>query len=194
MDDTLHQSLPKQYEAILTGSRQLGFTMPSDRQTGALLRVLAASKPNGRLLELGTGTGLGTSWILDGMNSGATLISIESDASFQAIANRHLRDDHRLTLMNCDGLSFLKKAESESFDFIYADTWPGKYIAFDHSLRLLRRGGIILLDDMLPQPNWPVDHPEKVEALLATIAKLSTEQFHVVRQRWYTGHILIVKR
>jgi predicted O-methyltransferase YrrM len=32
----------------------LGFDMPSQRRTGAFLRTLAASKPAGRLLELGS--------------------------------------------------------------------------------------------------------------------------------------------
>lgn len=32
--------------------------MPSDLQTGSLLRTLVTSKPNGLFLELGTGTGL----------------------------------------------------------------------------------------------------------------------------------------
>jgi predicted O-methyltransferase YrrM len=36
----------------------VGFTMASDAWTGALLRTLAAAKPGGSLLELGTGTGL----------------------------------------------------------------------------------------------------------------------------------------
>jgi len=40
-------------------SEELGFTMGSEPRTGALLRTLAASKPGGRFLELGTGTGVG---------------------------------------------------------------------------------------------------------------------------------------
>lgn len=194
MNDAQLRCFPQQHEAILADSRTLGFSMPSDNQTGALLRVLAASKPCDRLLELGTGTGLGTSWILDGMDATATLVSIELDSVFQAVAKRHLGSDERLTLINCDGIDYLEKAATESFDLIYADTWPGKYIAFDHTLRILRRGGIILLDDMLPQPNWPADHPPKVKGLLARIDTLSPNEFHVVRQCWYTGHILIVKR
>jgi len=39
--------------------------MPSDVMVGALLRLLAAAKPGGRMLELGTGTGLATAWVLD---------------------------------------------------------------------------------------------------------------------------------
>jgi predicted O-methyltransferase YrrM len=40
--------------------------MPSEPRTGAFLRELCAGKPGGNLLELGTGTGLATAWMLDG--------------------------------------------------------------------------------------------------------------------------------
>ena len=47
--------------------------MPSDPLTCTLLRTLAASKPGGQFLELGSGTGLSTAWLLDGMDARATL-------------------------------------------------------------------------------------------------------------------------
>ena len=52
-------------------TEELGFTMASEPKTGALLAVLAASKPGGQFLELGTGTGLGTAWLLSGMDADA---------------------------------------------------------------------------------------------------------------------------
>ena len=194
MIDTAIGNLPEAYEAIVRDSLAINYGMPSDKQTGALLRVLAASKTHGRFLELGTGTGLGAAWLLSGMDSESTLISVESNGEYQNIARKHLSKDARLTLLECDGLAYIENAKEEAFDFIYADTWPGKYIGFEHSLRILKRGGVIVLDDMLPQPNWPEDHPPKVANLLRTIDALPTDQFAVVRQCWYTGHILIAKK
>jgi predicted O-methyltransferase YrrM len=43
--------------------KNLDFGMASDPLTGALLATLAASKPGGRFLELGTGTGGATAWL-----------------------------------------------------------------------------------------------------------------------------------
>jgi predicted O-methyltransferase YrrM len=37
---------------------------------------------------LGTGTGLSTSWILDGMDAGAQLISVDNDENFLNIARQ----------------------------------------------------------------------------------------------------------
>jgi predicted O-methyltransferase YrrM len=39
-----------------------GFDASSTAETGRLLETLAASKPGGAFLELGTGMGLGTAW------------------------------------------------------------------------------------------------------------------------------------
>ena len=194
LSDNTITHLPDAYEAILQDSRDAGFGMPSDTQTGALLRLLASSKPHGRFLELGTGTGLGTTWLLDGMDNSTTLISVESNGDFQKIARSHLSGDKRLEFVEGDGLSYITNRPDEEFDLIYADTWPGKYTRFEHSLRLLKQGGILVLDDMLPQPNWPSDHPPKVEALLASIESLPPVRYSVLRMCWYTGHILITKK
>ncbi|MGJ7033579.1 hypothetical protein GGU45_004097 [Niabella hirudinis] len=42
------KDIPAQYEAIVFKTKALGFDMPSDLQTGSLLRTLEASKPGGR--------------------------------------------------------------------------------------------------------------------------------------------------
>ncbi|MES2309078.1 MAG: class I SAM-dependent methyltransferase [Verrucomicrobiota bacterium] len=192
IDSTIE--VPLFYDEILHQSQQVGFKMPSDKATGALLRALASSKPRSRFLELGTGTGLGACWLLEGMDPDSTLLSVEFDERYHRIAQKSLLHDKRLQLVLEEGLSFLEKLTDDSFDFIYADTWPGKYVGFEHSLRILKKGGIIVLDDMLPQPNWPEDHPPKVEKLLQEIDELPRNIYSVVRQCWYTGHILITKK
>lgn len=158
------------------------------------MSVLAASKPQGTILELGTGTGLGAAWLLEGMDDSSTLVSIETNQKFQDIARRHLGHDIRLKLIVDDALRFIETHEGNAFDLIYADAMPGKYIGLEHSLRLLRRGGILVLDDILPQPNWPENHQTNVDSLLQTIDGLSPEAFTSLKLCWYTGHILITKK
>ena len=68
MMEQINQSPPPFYAEINQATQTAGFTMASDVLTCSLLRTLAASKPAGRFLELGTGTGLSTAWILDGMD------------------------------------------------------------------------------------------------------------------------------
>jgi hypothetical protein len=68
MNDCFIFDRPTALEAILRETANVGFSMPSEPQTGSFLRTLAASKPAGRFLELGTGTGVATAWLLAGMD------------------------------------------------------------------------------------------------------------------------------
>ena len=190
-NDTVN-NCPAQCEAIETASKAIGFSMPSDLQTGALLQILAASKPNGTLLEIGTGTGLATAWLLAGMDKGSTLISIDSEADYQAIARQHLGGDNRLQLICVDAGEWIENNDSNKFDLIFADAWPGKYANLDATLNRLKPGGIYVLDDMLPQPNWPNGHDKKVDALVSYLEK--REGLQLVKLAWSTGIMLVVKK
>jgi len=171
-----------------------GFGMPSDRLTGTLLAALAASKPGGHLLELGTGTGLATSWLLHGMDAAAHLTSIDNDPALQAIAHAALGADPRVHFVTADGADYLHTATAygERFDVIFADTWPGKYTALDTALALLAPGALYVVDDMLPQPNWPPGHAAKVAALRQTLA--ARTDLIVASLDWSTGIIVATKR
>ncbi len=88
MTEEINQQLPKAYIDIDEATKISGFTMASDVLTCSLLRTLASSKPSGKFLELGTGTGLSTAWILDGMDDNSSLISIDNELKFLEIARR----------------------------------------------------------------------------------------------------------
>jgi predicted O-methyltransferase YrrM len=85
------QRPPQPLREIEADTDAVGFTMKSDHATGSLLRTLAASKPGGALLELGTGTGVATAWILDGMDARASLVSVDNDPQVVALAPRRSR-------------------------------------------------------------------------------------------------------
>ncbi|WP_266369070.1 O-methyltransferase [Tellurirhabdus rosea] len=188
--DSVHTQ-PQAYAAVEGASRAIGFSMPSDLQTGALLKALAASKPQSRILEIGTGTGLATSWLLDGMDMDSTLISIDNEASFQAIAAEALGHDRRLELICTDAAEWLE-TQSDTFDLIFADAWPGKYANLDCTLNALKPGGVYVIDDMLPQPNWPAGHQANVDALVAQLEQ--RPDVTPVKLAWSTGIMLVVKK
>lgn len=169
-----------------------GFTMASDPQTGALLAALTASKPGGRILELGTGTGIGTAWLLSGMDAAATLDTVDVDEAVVAIARRHLGSDPRVTFHVLDGADFIARSPKARYDLIYADAWPGKFSHLDEALALLNVGGIYFIDDLLPQPNWPDGHAPKVPALIDAIER--KPGFTTVRLAWSSGLMIVVRR
>jgi predicted O-methyltransferase YrrM len=103
MTEKINQQFPKTYNDIDEATKLSGFTMASDVLTCSLPRTPAASKPSGKFPEPGTGTGLSTSRILDGMDNDSVLISIDNDPMFLKIAKDNLGYDNRLNLVLTDG-------------------------------------------------------------------------------------------
>lgn len=191
LDDLAIHRRPEVLEAIQVDTVELGFSMASEDRTGMFLRALAATRPGGHLLELGTGTGISTAWLLDGMDARATLDSVDNDADVQGIARHHLGDDPRVTFHLSDGAEFLQGLSSRTFDVVFADTWAGKFTHLDEALSLVPVGGIYLVDDLLPQPNWPAGHDGKVDRLLADLE--SRTAFTSVRLGWSSGLMILVR-
>lgn len=192
MTQTIQQSYPKAYSTINEATKRSGFTMASDVLTCSLLRTLASSKPAGKFLELGTGTGLSTSWILDGMDEHSTLTSIDNDPTFLEIAQSSLGNDIRLKLICTDGEEWVQGNHDKKYDYIFADTWHGKYLLLNEVLAMLNKGGLYIIDDMLPQPNWPKGHHEKAINLVDVLEKRS--DLTLTKQVWATGIIVAVKK
>ena len=191
MDDAAFKRSPEAAAGILADTEALGFVMASEPRVGALLAALAASKPGGRLLELGTGTGHGTAWLLAGMDPRATLDTVDNDPAVIDVARRHLGGDRRVTFHVADGAEFIRRSPTDAFDLIYADAWPGKFSQLDDALALLKAGGIYFIDDLLPQPNWPEGHAPKVPVLIDEIER--REGFVTVRLAWGSGLMLVVR-
>ncbi len=191
--DTTSMNIPDAVHAIEAEARATGFGLSSDLLTGDLLRTLAASKPGGMLLELGTGAGMGSAWLLAGMDAHAKLLTVDRDEQVTAIARRHLGHDPRVTFQLMDGARFLESLQGQAplFDLIFADSYPGKFLLLEETLSLLKPGGLYVIDDLLPQPTWPEHHKGKVEELLKVLARRN--DIHITRLNWSTGIVLAVK-
>lgn len=192
MTEDIYQPFPKFYGQIDEATKTSGFSMASDVLTCSLLRTLAGAKPSGSFLELGTGTGLSTAWILDGMDNDASLTSIDNEKEFLEIAQQYLGDDNRLTLISSDAGEWIELHLHQKYDYIFADTWHGKYLLLDEVLSMLNKGGIYIIDDMLPQPNWPEGHHEKAIELIKQLER--REDLFLTKQVWATGIIVAIKK
>jgi len=190
MVDSIFFDIPVQYESIAEATKAIEFNMASDMQTGSLLRTLVASKPAGRILELGTGTGLATSWIIAGMDNGARLITIENNELLLDIARKALQDT-RVEFVLSDGYAWIQNYSGEKFDLIFADAMPGKYDLFEETIRLVKERGFYVIDDMLPQPNWPIGHADKVEGFIEELEQRKDIIF--TKLNWSTGIIIVTK-
>ena len=190
MVDSIFSDMPVQYENIAEATKAIAFNMASDMQTGSLLKTLAASKISGRILELGTGTGLATSWIVDGMDERTKLITIENNTLLLDIARKALQDS-RVEFVWADGYAWIQTYSGEKFDMVFADAMPGKYDLFEETIGLVKVGGFYIIDDMLPQPNWPEGHADKVERFIGELGKRN--DILLTKLNWSTGIIIVTK-
>ena len=184
-------NIPTAYEAIVSATNDLSFNMASDIYTGSLLKTLVASKPGGRILELGTGSGLATSWIVSGLDKDAVLITVENNAMLLSVAQKNL-NDARIDFVLEDGYTWLKEYKGEPFDLIFADAMPGKYDLFDETIGMLKSGGLYIIDDMLPQPNWPLGHDKKANDFVNMLEK--RPDLLLTKLNWSTGIIIVSKK
>lgn len=194
MNDLKNLKAPSTVEEILSETTKIGFQMTSNPLTGSLLKTIAASKPTGNFLELGTGTGISTAWLLDGMDKNSKIVTVEHDSAVVSIAQKYLGDDRRISFHVEDAGTFLEQVQktSQQFDFIFADTWAGKYTHLETALHALKFGGLCIIDDMLPQPNWDENHQSKVAALIAELE--DRHDLLLTKLNWASGIIIATKQ
>lgn len=112
-----------------------------------LLRMLAAQVRGGLIGEMGTGAGVGTAWMADAMGEGTRIVTIEANAPRASAVADLFAHDSRVTVLQGDALDL---AGHGPFDLIYCDAGPGKIDHQDVTIGMMRRGGLIFLDDLSP--------------------------------------------
>jgi demethylmenaquinone methyltransferase/2-methoxy-6-polyprenyl-1,4-benzoquinol methylase len=143
-------STPSGVERARHRAREHGFDHSCEPPTGELLAALAAAVPaGGRVLELGTGTGVGLAWIVHGLNGrdDVSVVSVERDpGTAEAAAAGDWPSWVRI--VTGDAVALLPGLGT--FDLVFADAEGGKWDRLDLSVAALRPGGQLLLDDLDP--------------------------------------------
>jgi predicted O-methyltransferase YrrM len=192
INDALQLTRPEGLDRILDDTAALGFTAQCEDKTGALLRLLAATKPGGRFLEIGTGTGVSACWLHEGMSGGARLESVELEPEHHNVAVKHLGRHQDIKLVLGDAVAFIDNLDGQ-YDLIFADTFPGKFTHRERVLDAVKAGGYYIVDDLLPQVNWPQDeHPLKVRDLVAALE--ADPRFHILKLNWASGLVVCVRK
>lgn len=140
-----------------------GFRLSSEPRTGALLRALAASKPGGRILEVGIGMGVGAGWLLAGMDQRARLTGLEIHPEVARLCAELLADDPRAEVINTNATAWLEEYTGPPFDLVFVDTTELKFRRRDILLAHMADGALLVADDLLPNDTWTAEHPARVE-------------------------------
>jgi predicted O-methyltransferase YrrM len=131
-----------------------------------LLATLVASKPGGRIAEIGTSYGEGARAIADALQDGATFITVELDPERAAQAREALTDTVAEVVQG-DWRDVLPARAP--FDVVFADGG----VAYELVAELLAPGGIVIKDDLTP--GRPADGDPTREALLLDARLEATE-------------------
>jgi predicted O-methyltransferase YrrM len=115
---------------------------------GRFLAVLAAGCHGGRIGELGTGAGVGSAWLASAMPADCTLVTAEINESLAATARGVLADDPRVEVITGDAATVL--ADRGPYCLLFADSGLRSPEQFSALVSLLRLGGRIIMDDLVP--------------------------------------------
>jgi predicted O-methyltransferase YrrM len=171
---------------------EAGFLLSCEPRTGGLLRTLAATKPGGNILEVGAGVGVGTAWLLAGMDANATLVTLEIDEEAVDIVRRVFADEPQVAVVHTDATVWLEAYDGPPFDLVFVDTTVTKFDRRDLLLRCMAPGAILVGDDLVPGPTWTEQHPARVERFLDEIGR--EPDLVVTLLEWASGLVVAARR
>ncbi|MGH0030716.1 MAG: O-methyltransferase [Myxococcota bacterium] len=188
----MSDGLPAAVADARRGAAEAGFAQSSEDAVGRLLSAFAAAVPEGgRILELGTGVGVGLAWLVDGVGGrrDVEVISVDLDASVQDVARRASWPGNVRFVVG-DGAR--EVGAHGPLDLLFADAPGGKLEGLERSIAALRPRGVLLVDDMDPARH---DDAELVRSLADVRRRLLADpRLHSVELDTGSGVIVSVRR
>lgn len=119
---------------------------------GKLLQMLIKISNARRVVEVGTFTGYSALAMAEALPDDGRLITLENSREFADIALRYFKKSPygpKVELIFGPALQTLKTLPDNSQDFVFIDADKPSYgVYFDEALRILRAGGVILVDNV----------------------------------------------
>ncbi len=140
-------------ESARRRGEELG-AVPVGNGAGVLLRLLAAAVRAKSVVEVGTGAGTSGLWMLQGMPEDGILTTIDVDPEHQGAARKAYAEagiaHQRTRVITGRALEVLPRMTDGAYDMVVVDADKVEYPEYvDHAIRLLRSGGVLVLDNML---------------------------------------------
>ena len=132
---------------------ELGAT-PVSTSAGATLRLLASAIAARHVVEIGTGAGSSGLWLLQGMPRDGILTSIDNEPENQRSAKDAYAaagiPPQRTRVISGDAAQVVARLTDGAYDLVLVDADKESYPVYvEEAIRLLRQGGVLVLDNML---------------------------------------------
>ena len=141
-------SLPKTVLDAQARAESASFIYSCEPEVGHLLASLTAAVPRkGRILELGTGCGVGLAWLIHGLGDreDVEVVTVELDPATQSVASGGAWPGFVQFVLG-DGAELVQ--ELGKFELVFADAPGGKLTNLEGTIGALQPGGILVVDDM----------------------------------------------
>jgi predicted O-methyltransferase YrrM len=150
-------------EPLLTAranAADLGGTVPVPPAVGAALRFLSTAVAARSVVEIGTGCGSSGIWLLRGMRSGGVLTSVDTEPEYHRLARKAFTQAgfaaNQARLILGRALDVLPRLSDGAYDLVFCDAEAAAYPEYlTAGLRLLRAGGVVVFNDVLPPGAGP---------------------------------------
>ncbi|WP_084075037.1 O-methyltransferase [Demequina sp. NBRC 110052] len=150
---------------------------------GQALQVLARALDARHVVEIGTGAGVSTTYLLRGMNPAGVITTIDREAEHHKAARRTLADagfaPERARMITGRALEVLPRLTDGGYDLVLIDARKVEYPMYlEHALRLLRPGGMVAIDNAL----WhgrvpdPAQRDEETTAVRMTLKAIREDE------------------
>ena len=128
--------------------------MPVLPGAGAALAALAAAAGAKAVVEIGTGAGVGSIYLLRGMRPDGVLTTIDVEPEHHRAARETYADagiaSNRVRLISGRALDVLPRLTDGAYDLVFCDADKKEYGGYlEQALRLLRPGGTVVFDNAL---------------------------------------------
>lgn len=121
---------------------------------GRMLEILARAMNARSIVEIGTGAGVSTTYLLRGMHPQGVITTIDIEAEHHKAAKQTLASagfaPARARMITGRALEVLPRLTDRGYDMVLIDARKAEYPAYlEQALRLLRSGGMLLIDNSL---------------------------------------------
>jgi predicted O-methyltransferase YrrM len=147
--------------------------------TGRLLRLFTSLVKDGVVGEIGSGCGVGSAWIVSGLPSSASFVTIEKDPMLSAVVRTLFDNSPMVRVIGGDWDEIEKYAP---INLLYISANIGRFVPPDILVQSLQINGMVLIDGLVPLEQLApktVQNPDPIRDFWLNDSRIETTEILV---------------